>query len=331
MILGSGMASGAAPRTLWLVVAKQQPGITIYDAATDEVVCKATTGLSPHEAAFSRDGKTVYVPVYGSSNIGQPGTDEHAIHIVDSLTCREVGVIDTGEHTRPHAIAVGKSGLAYVTSENRQSIALVDPRARRVVAAIPTGSPHTHFLAVTADEQRVFTSNIMSRTISVLDVKSRTLAKTIDTGANNQRMAISPDQRWFASQIGPKQQVHFYRVADTTLDFAVPVDGAPFVGMFTPDNRYYFVMGSEAIPPAGGPPALRTWKIDVAARKVVATSSDALGSGTGGLSINPLNGRVYISALTDNRVSVLDPQTLKLVKRIDTEPTPDGIYFGRIQ
>jgi YVTN family beta-propeller protein len=324
--LAAAPHAARAPR--WLVVSKLQPGITIHDAATDEVVCKAKTGLSPHEAAFSKDGSLVYVPVYGSANVGQPGTDEHAIHVIRAADCTEVTIIDTGEHTRPHAIAIGASGLAYITSENRQSVAIVDPAARRVVGAMPTGSSFTHFLAVTADERRLFTSNIMSKTISVLDVPTRTLSKTIETGANNQRMAISPDQRWFVSQIGPTGKVNFYRTADAVLDFDVPVDGAPFVGAFTPDSRFYVVMGSEPpAGPSGAAPGLRTWKIDVAARKVVAASSEALGAGTGGLGLNPLDGRVYISALAANRISVLDPQTLKVVKQIATEPTPDGIYF----
>ena len=326
LAVGTGVrAQGpAAHKDLWLLVAKQQPGITLYDAHTDEVVCKAKTGVSPHEAAFSLDGRTAYVPVYGSANVGQPGTDEHALHFISTADCHEIAVMDTGEHTRPHAIAVGRSGQVYITSENKQSIALIDPTARKVVAAIPTGSSFTHFLAVTADEKQVFTSNVMSKTISVLDVAGRTLKSSIDTGVNNQRMAISPNQQWFASQIGPDKKVNFYRVKDAQLDFSVPVDGAPFVGKFTPDNRFYFVMGAAE----GG---LRVWKIDVASHTVAARSSEPLGSGTGGLGLNPINGRVYISALATNQVFVLAPDTLTVVKQLATEPTPDGLYFGTVR
>ena len=230
--------SGGAQKELWLVVAKQQPGITLYDARTDEVICKAKTGISPHEAAFSLDGRVAYVPVYGNANVGQPGTDEHALHFISTSDCRELAVMDTGEHTRPHAIAVGRSGLAYVTSENKQSIAIIDPKTRTVVGSVPTGSPFTHFLAVTADEKQAFTSNVGSKTISVLDLSSRTMAKSLETGTNNQRMAISPNQRWFASQLGQERKVNVYRVTDAGLDFSVPVDGSPFVGRFSADNKY---------------------------------------------------------------------------------------------
>jgi YVTN family beta-propeller protein len=316
--------SPPAHKDVWVVVAKQQPGITLYDARTDEVICKAKTGVSPHEANFSLDGRTLYVPVYGSANVGQPGTDEHALHFISTADCRELAVMDTGEHTRPHAIAVGRSGRLYITSENRQSVAIIDPTTRTVTGAIPTGSSFTHFLAVTADETQIFTSNVMSKTISVLDVPNRKLVSSLDTRVGNQRMAISPNQQWFVSQLGQEKQVSFYRVKDAGLDFQVVVDGAPFVGRFTDDNRYYFVMGAIE----GG---LRVWKIDVPARKVVAQSTEPLGAGNGGLGINQVTGNIYISALLANKVSVLDPQTLKLVKQIDTEPTPDGIYFATVR
>jgi DNA-binding beta-propeller fold protein YncE len=58
--------------------------------------------------------------------------------------------------------------------------------------------------------------------------------------------------------------------------------------------------------------------------------SEPLGS-TGDLALNPVTGRIYISALAINVVSILDPKTLKMIRRITTEPTPDGIYFTTVQ
>src|SRR6188768_678346 len=52
----------AAPvqhKHLMVVVSKGLPGITLFDADTDQEICRATMGISPHEAAFSRDGKTL--------------------------------------------------------------------------------------------------------------------------------------------------------------------------------------------------------------------------------------------------------------------------------
>jgi len=87
---------------LMVVVSKGLPGITLFDADTDQEICRATMGISPHEAAFSRDGKTLYVPVYSSANVGAPGTDEHVIHFVRTSDCQIVSSMDTGDFKRPH-------------------------------------------------------------------------------------------------------------------------------------------------------------------------------------------------------------------------------------
>src|SRR5262245_21598789 len=75
---------------LMAVVSKGLPGITLYNADTDQEICKATMGLAPHEAAFSRDGKTLYVPVYSPANVGQPGPDEDMLHFIRTSDCQIV-------------------------------------------------------------------------------------------------------------------------------------------------------------------------------------------------------------------------------------------------
>src|SRR5262245_44527784 len=69
-------------RAFFAVVSKGLPGVTLYDAATDRQICQARMDVAPHEAAFSRDGRMLYVPIYSSVNIGQPGPDGHAINFM---------------------------------------------------------------------------------------------------------------------------------------------------------------------------------------------------------------------------------------------------------
>ncbi len=166
---------------LMLVVSKGLPGITLYDAGTQQSICDAQMGVSPHEAAFSLDGRTAYVPVYGSSGVGQPGTDEHILHFIRTSDCKEIGSLDTGENKRPHGIAVGHSGTIYLTSEIAQSVLLIDPERHRIIAKIPTGSQYSHMLAVTQDEKKIYVSNVQSKTVSVLDVPDRKLAHVVQT------------------------------------------------------------------------------------------------------------------------------------------------------
>jgi len=93
---------------------------------------------------------------------------------------------------------------------------------------------------------------------------------------------------------------------------------------------------TAAVPPSPARRVAATGRIeglteaDVASKRVVATSADNLGTGTGGIQVSPFNGRVYISAYS-GQVSVLDPVTLKVVKQFATPMTPDGLFFGTVR
>jgi YVTN family beta-propeller protein len=315
-----------------IIVEKTLPGATIFDADTDTPICDANVGtMSPHEAAFSLDGRTAYIPIYGSTNEGLPGTNEHAIDFFRTSDCHKIATLDTGKYLRPHGMWVGQSGTLYVTSEIAQSLLLINPRAHKIIATIPTGSEWTHMLAVTSDEKIAFTSNVRSKTISVLDIPDRKRVKTIATTSNNHRMTISPDQKWFVASL-EEGKVLFFRTSDDALDFSVTVDGWAFVGKFGADG-FYYEMGSGAprTSTSWGAGPLRVWKIDPASRRVVATSTEDLGSGTGSLEINPFNHKIYVSAMSDNQLDVINPATLKLLKRIPTKQTPDCIEFTTVR
>jgi YVTN family beta-propeller protein len=319
----------AAPPTfehqhLMMVVSKGMPGITIYDADSGQAICRAKTGVSPHEAAFSLDGQYAYVPVYGSTAVGLAGTDEHVLHFFRTSDCSEAAKLDTGENKRPHGIAVGKSGNIYLTSEVSKSLLIIDPNQHRIIATIPTDSPYSHMIAVTPDEKTIFVSNVQSKTVSVLDVPDRKLEKVIQTGAENQRMTLSPDGRWFVTSLGPEKKIAFYRTSDDQLDFTVPVDGAPFVAKFSADGKFLYDAGHNA-------KQVRVWKIDVAQKKIVGTTTEDIGSNAGSLTVDPFNGLVYVSDQTTNKISEIDPATWKVTKTFATDQTPDQIVFAVVR
>ncbi|HVZ20236.1 MAG TPA: hypothetical protein VG871_04200 [Vicinamibacterales bacterium] len=320
--------SPAQHRHLLVVVSKGLPGIVLYDADTDAEICRATMTPAPHEAAFSRDGRTLYVPVYSPVNIGQPGPDEHTIHFLRTSDCSIEATLDTGDYKRPHFPEEGPSGKLYVTAETKASILIIDPKTHAIVGTLPTGSTSTHFFAMTRDGKQIFTSNVGASTMSVIDVPSQKLVATVNTESGNQRMTVSPDDRWFVTSLGQARKIAFYRTADHQLDFDVTLDGGPFVARFSPDGKSVYDMGNA--PRGTTPGGIRVWKVDVGSKQVVATSSEALGFGTGGIQVSPFNGRVYISAYS-GQVTELDPDTLKIVKQFPTPPTPDGLFFGSVQ
>jgi YVTN family beta-propeller protein len=47
--------------------------------------------------------------------------------------------------------------------------------------------------------------------------------------------------------------------------------------------------------------------------------------------VNPANGRVYITAMAHDLVSIIDPQTWTVVKTIAAEDNPDGMAFVQVR
>jgi YVTN family beta-propeller protein len=331
VLLLSAAAADAAERveTMLAVVSKGLPGVALYDADNDRLICQVKMDVAPHEAAFSKNGRQLAVPIYSSANLGQPGPDGHSINFVRTSDCAIEKTLDTGRHKRPHYIERGaRSDNYYVTAEQSKSILVIDPKGPTIIDTLPTGSDQTHFFAISRDERRVYTSNVGDNSLSVLDVQGHEVLKQIDTSAPNQRMTLSPDNQWFVTSLWQSSKIGFYRTKDQELDFEIVLEGSPFVARFSADGKSLYNMGT---PPKGsGPGGIRVWRIDMASRKVVSMTTEDLGTGTGSLQLHPGNGQVYLTAYS-GKVSVLDPVTLKLLRQFDAPETPDGLVFSRVR
>ena len=60
--------------------------MVLIDPRTKAVVGQITVPGWPHEAAFSEDGKTAYLPSYSDAIVGKPGLDGQTIDAVDMPT-----------------------------------------------------------------------------------------------------------------------------------------------------------------------------------------------------------------------------------------------------
>ncbi len=321
-------ALSPSPKRLFCVVCKDLPGITVYDADTHTRVAQAVTPgkINPHEAAFSRDGRVVYVPIYGTSGVGKPGEHGHTLHVFDTLTGAELASLDTGEYKRPHCVVIGQeTGTVYLSAELAESLILVDPTRPAIAGAVPTGSNTSHMFAVTHDERKAYVSNVRSKSVSVLDMKKRTLEATIPTEGENQRMTLSPDERWFVTNLGQAGKIAFFRTSDNELDFTIPVDGTPFVAKFSGDGKFLYGAGFA------GPRKLATWKIDVSKRTIAGSLAEGLGEDPGSLEVSPFTGAVYVSDQPTNTIHQIDPDTWTVTGTIRTEKTPDAMDFVALQ
>ena len=134
-------ATDSAPRLarsmhaagLLLVANKADRTLSVIEPRTGgQIAVVPEGGVTGHEVIASPDGTRAFVPIYGDSGVGKPGTDGSTIDVIDLETDAVIHTFDFGHGVRPHCILVGPAdGLLYVTTELDQAITVIDPATLR--------------------------------------------------------------------------------------------------------------------------------------------------------------------------------------------------------
>jgi YVTN family beta-propeller protein len=174
----------AMPPTLF-VAAKRGNTLSKVDLATGKEVLRLPSCTNPHELATSPDGQHVALACYGGTSVD--------IFRTDSL--ERVASIDLGANARPHGIVWHESGDLYVTAEGRRSIFwLRNPLAEtRELFEFGTGKEGSHMLAVSPDARTAWTTDLGSRTVTRVDLRTRRAPLSVTVGEEPEGIALSPD------------------------------------------------------------------------------------------------------------------------------------------
>lgn len=317
LLLTIGVARAASG--LVLVANKGDHTLGLIDPVAGRMIAKIPEeGVTGHEVAASPDGKSAYVPIYGNSGVGHPGTDGQLLRVIDLAGRKISGTVDFGKGVRPHCVVVGpKDGLLYVTTELENSITVIDPKTLKIVGNIPTGQPESHMLALTSDGLRGFTANVGPGTISVLDLQTRKLVTVIPVAKTVQRIAVSTDDRWaFTSdQTAPRLAVIDTRT--NGISRWIPLPGLGYGAAPTPDGRWLLVALSGAnqlaLVDLGKMEVARTLDLPRAPQEVL---------------VRPDGDEAYVSCDASRQVAVIDVQTWKVTRLIAAGRGADGLAWS---
>jgi YVTN family beta-propeller protein len=237
---GTGAAS---PASGWLLVAnKGNNAMGIIDPAAARQVAEVPEGgVTGHELIASPDGKLAYVPIYGNSGVGQPGTDGSNMIVIDLASRKVVGNLDFGKGVRPHCPKFGPNGMLYVSTELEHSIAIIDPASLKIVGSIPTGQPESHMFVLTRDGRRAYTSNVGPGTVSVLDVEARKTLAIIPVSGQIQRISLSADDSMVFTSDVTKPQLAVIDTATNKVKTWIPMPGLGYGSAPTADGKWLLV------------------------------------------------------------------------------------------
>jgi YVTN family beta-propeller protein len=167
------------------VAAKRGNTLSKVDLATGKEVLRLPSCTNPHELATSPDGQHVALACYGGTSVD--------IFRTDSL--ERVASIDLGANARPHGIVWHASGDLYATAEGRRSIFwLRNPLGEtREVFEFGTGKDGSHMLAVSPDARTAWTTDLGSRTVTRIDLRTRRAPLSVTVGEEPEGISLSPD------------------------------------------------------------------------------------------------------------------------------------------
>lgn len=242
--LGACLLAGQADAGGWLLVAnKGDRSLGIIDPEQRRMVATiAVEGVTGHEVIASADGRRAFVPIFGNSGVGRPGTDGRTIAVIDIPSRRLVSEIDLGRGLRPHCPQFGpKDRLLYVTTEIENSVTVIDPVALKVVASIPTGAAESHMLAISPDNSRAYTANVGPGSVSVLDLRARKLVTVIPVAEKVQRISISPDGRHVFTSDQRTPRLAVIDTATNQVSGWIPLPATGYGTAPTPDGRMLVV------------------------------------------------------------------------------------------
>ena len=302
-----------------LVANKGDNSVGIIDIAAGKQIAEvAEGGVTGHEIITSPDGKLAYVPIYGNSGVGQPGTDGSNMVVIDLASRKVVGNLDFGKRVRPHCPLLGpKNGLLYVSTELDKSITIVDPATLKIVGSVPTGQEQSHMFAITRDGRRAYTANVGPGTVSVLDLEARKTVAIIPVSPQVQRISLSVDDRLVFTSDVTKPQLAVIDTATNKIKTWIPLPGLGYGSAPTADGKWLVI----ALPLVNTVAAIDLQTMKVAQTvEVPARPQEVL--------IAPDGQMAYVSCDQSGKIAVIGIADWKLKRLIDAGKSADGLAWS---
>ena len=326
-----------------LALSKRDHMLVIIDAATLKITGKVPVGEDPHEVVASTDGKTAYVSIYGGGSL-------HTINVIDLVAQKRLDDIDTKPLFGPHGLTFVNNKL-WFTVEGSKAIGSYDPSINKIDWVMGTGQDRTHMIYVTNNTKRIYTTNVASGTVSILQdtlmppghfapppgnapkgnmqppqgsmpppnmqPHENWMQTIIPVSNGSEGFDVSPDstELWTASAEDGKIFIINLTTKKLTATIDANVNGANRL-KFTPDGKLVFIssLGSGGLT-----------VYDAKSRKPVKQIN--IGNGAAGILMQPDGTRAYVACGPDNYVAVVDLKTLTVTNKIDVGGEPDGLAW----
>ncbi|MGH9378367.1 MAG: YncE family protein [Terriglobia bacterium] len=313
--------STASSRGTLLIVNKGDHTLGIVDPVAGKQLATVTlSGFTGHEVAASPDGKLAYVPIYGNSGVGSPGTNGDSVDVIDIASRKIVHIIKMPSAVRPHCAIYAPDGMLYVSSELSKSVDIINPKTNEVVGSIPTEQKESHMIALTTDGKKGYTANVGAGTVTALDIAGRRAIAVIPVAKTVQRISVSENNRWAFTTDQHQPRLAVIDTRTNKVSQWIPLPGIGFGSRATLDGQWELVTipGKNliAVVDLHSMKVARTVKVPAAPQEIL---------------LNPAGKMAYVSCDRSRQIAVLNLENWKVEKLISAGRNDDGMAWAPAQ
>ncbi len=306
-------SDAASPASGTLFVANKFGNtLSKVDLATGVEVLQLDSCTNPHELATSPDGQHVALACYGGTTVDIFATD----------TLEKVRSIDLGENARPHGIVWHANGDLYSTAEGRQSIFWIrDPLGDAKTLEYSSGKRGTHMLAVSPDAQHAWTTDLGSKTVTRIDLRTRRAPMSVTVGEEPEGIALSPDGA--ALWVSARGSNEAYELDPDTMAVRTTLKTGAFPLRLAIRPQGDFAVTSDLMD--GGLTVIDLAKREVVRKISVSSPEEAEDRFQVTILWSNDGKRVYVAETASDTVAEVDFASGEVLRRLDVGDGGDGL------
>lgn len=282
------------------------------DLASGEETARVASCANPHELATSPDEQYVALACYGG----------RTVDIFRTADLDKVKSIELGEGARPHGIVWHANGDLYATAEGRQSIYWIkDPMGAAETFEYASGQRGTHMLAVAPDARHAWTTDLGSKTVTRIDLRTRRAPLSVEVGEEPEGIALSPDgQTLYVSARGSNEA---YAIDPHTLDVRKTIPTGRFALRIVTRPQGDYAVTSNLLD--GSLTVIDLDNFEPA--RTIAVSSPAEAEARTQVTVlwSPDGERIYVAETMSNTIAEVDFARGEVLRRLPGEGGGDGI------
>jgi YVTN family beta-propeller protein len=314
-----------------IVLNKAEATASLIDLASGEVAATLPTGEGPHEVAVAPNGRLAAVANYGTREAAGS-----TLTLISLPGAEVVRTIDLGEYRRPHGVEFLPGGRELaVTAEEQKALIIVEVESGEVTRAIETDQQISHMVSLTPDGKRAFVANIVSGSVTAIDLKNARRLANIPTGEGAEGIAVTPDGKevWVTNR--GADTVTVLDAGTLELIKEIPCASFPIRAKVTPDGRHILVSnarsGDLAVFNAATKEELHRIPMELTAE---ITEGRLFGGRFGdssvpiGILIQPDGRLAYVANANADVISIVDLSEWKTDGYLTAGREPDGLGYS---